>query len=168
MKTNTKAVLAPILFLLIIGDIALNASVEYDPFAGGNRGQTGVLMYLAVQLMSQIMILYMMFLMLSHTYPFQAGLFKVVFKEFQWVFIGPTGFLLYFPLTLMLGIFRFVSQPLRNAPMQYVFNGIPTLILHPDTALFHPTTEYDNARESPLFTSQQHYLPTFINIPQTR
>ena len=125
MKTNTKAVLAPLLFCLIIGDIALNASVEYDPFAGGSRGQTGVLMYLAVQLMSQIMILYMMFLMLSHTYPFQAGLFKVVFKEFQWVFIGPSGFLLYFPLTLMLGIFRFVSRPPVNASLLFAFNAIP-------------------------------------------
>jgi hypothetical protein len=106
MQDNTKAVLAIVLMCLICGDILLNASVEYDQFAGGTKSQTGVIMYLALQLMSLIMVFIMIFLMLSHTYPFQAGLFHVVFKEFQWVLVG---WFAYWVLTLVLGIFRVVS-----------------------------------------------------------
>ena len=59
MQDNTKAVLAIVLMCLICGDILLNASVEYDQFAGGTKSQTGVIMYLALQLMSLIMVFIM-------------------------------------------------------------------------------------------------------------
>jgi len=103
MQATTKSFLAFLLCCLIVGDIALNACVEYDEFAGGTKSQTGILMYLAVQLMAQIMTFIMLFLMLSHTYPFQAGLFHEVFKEFRGVF---AFWFLYWGLTLVLGIFR--------------------------------------------------------------
>jgi Transmembrane protein 138 len=77
---------------LLLGDLLLNSSAEYDNFAvlastasSGTDPQLTAVMILGVQLLLQVAVLLGLFVMMFDTWPFKAGLMGLLVDQYKWV-----------------------------------------------------------------------------------
>jgi Transmembrane protein 138 len=80
------------LLALLLGDLLLNSSAEYDDFAtlassasSDSKPQLIAVMILGVQLLLQVAVLLSLFVMMFDTWPFKAGLMGLLVDQYKWV-----------------------------------------------------------------------------------
>jgi hypothetical protein len=79
------------LLVLLLGDLLLNSSAEYDDFAAfassassDSKPQLIAVMILGVQLLLQVAVLLSLFVMMFDTWPFKAGLMGLLVDQYKW------------------------------------------------------------------------------------
>jgi Transmembrane protein 138 len=80
------------LLALLLGDLLLNSSAEYDDFSAlassassDSKPQLIAVMILGVQLLLQVAVLLSLFVMMFDTWPFKAGLMGLLVDQYKWV-----------------------------------------------------------------------------------
>ena len=76
------------LMLLMLVDVLLNSSVEYDSYstiAQGNDTETMLVLVLGAQLLVQVATLLGLFVMMFDTWPFQLRLMGLLAVHYKWV-----------------------------------------------------------------------------------
>ncbi|CAM9513658.1 unnamed protein product, partial [Choristocarpus tenellus] len=93
---------------LIVADIGLNSSVEFDRYGlnAGNSSGTVLALILGLQLVIQASIFLSLFVMMFDTYPFRVGLMGMLISQYLSVYaINAT----YFLMTAFIYGYRVVS-----------------------------------------------------------
>ncbi|CAM9544287.1 unnamed protein product [Phaeothamnion confervicola] len=78
-----------LMLLLVMADIALNSSVEYDDIQRGGDGPantTALVLVLGFQLAVQVAIPLSVFIMMFETYPFRVGLMGLLVAQYRRVY----------------------------------------------------------------------------------
>ena len=111
-----------LLILLILFDVAINGSAEYDDFSrdeddgvdNGGSAKNLHMLLLGLQLLSQLLIFSLLFSLISGTFPFRVGLIGILARRFRLVLMMHPAYIL---ISCVVGGMRLVGSVYLFPPL---------------------------------------------------
>lgn len=159
-----------IIMTLFVGiDIALNSSLDYDPYSQTGRNNTLILGLLGFELIIQICIFLVVFLTIADTFLFRVGLLNILLKKIRVTLVIQ---IIYCVLTFVAGMVRYNHYSSGGNLLNLMKNStfVGASFAHKGIAVIYYLANFNTIMklEDPIYLNKESWIRLMKEVSKSR